>query len=244
MAGAGLLHALFAIAIAIDMLLTPVNGFFLTPRLNRNISNLEKISLTIDFQKIQILIMTVIVLPFVIFPELTIFILFSNEFITVAPYLFVFVLAQFIGQMGSVYQSLMIGFDNTKMFSLITCSCWVLFSALSWLLVPQWGYWGIAFGFFISRFLMFYLSISFLKAHYPINIPFRNVLLTLYCTGLIATTGYFASDFTDFEWTNFIVKAILYLLSVAGLILFLSTTEKQSLLDITKKIPLVNKLVG
>jgi len=242
-AGAGLLHALFAIAISIDMLLTPVNGFFLTPKLNRNSSNLEKIKLTIDFQKIQILIMTVIVLPFAIFPELTIYILFSNKFITVAPYLFIFVLAQFIGQMGSVYQSLMIGFDNTKMFSLITCSCWVLFAALSWILVPQWGYWGVAFGFVTSRFLMFYLSISFLKAHYPINIPFRNVLLTLYSTGMIAIMGYFASDFNDFFWLNFLVKAILYLASIAGLILFLNETEKQSLLDITSKIPMLNKLI-
>jgi len=243
-AGAGLLHALFAIAISIDMLLTPVNGYFLTPRLNRNSSNIDKIKLTIDFQKIQVLIMTVIVLPFVIFPELTIYVLFSAEFLTIAPYLFVFVLAQFIGQMGSVYQSLMIGFDNTKMFSLITCSCWILFACLSWALTPQWGYWGIAFGFFISRFLMFYLSISFLKAHYPINMPLRNILLTLYCTGLIAIAGYFASDFTDFDWINFISKGALYLLAVAGLYLFLSATEKQTVLEITNKIPVINRLLN
>ncbi len=208
-AAAGLLHALFAIAISIDMLLTPVNGFFLTPRLNRNIDNLEKINLTIDFQKIQVLIMTVLVMPFVLFPELTIYLLFSEEFLSVAPYLFIFVLAQFIGQMGSVYQSLMIGFDDTKMFSLITCTSWIAFAAMSWLLTPEWGYWGIAFGFITSRFMMFYLSISFLKKHYPIKIPSKNAWLTFYCVALIALTGYFSSNFSDFEWINFIIKTII-----------------------------------
>jgi len=240
--GAGLLHALFAIAIAIDMVLTPINGFFLTPRLNRNIDRLEKINLTINFQKVQVLIMTMIVLPFVMFPNLTIFILFSREFLAVAPYLFVFVLAQFIGQMGSVYQSLMIGFDNTRLFSLITSSCWLLFAALSWLLTPQLGFWGVATGFFISRFLMFILSISFLKAKYPIRIPLRNVLLSLYCTGLITVVGYVAHDFSDFSWPNMAVKTIMYLVIVSGLYVFLSASEKQQLLGLTRKLPLLNRV--
>lgn len=228
-AAAGLLHALLAITISINMVLSPINGFFLSPKVNRDIDNLEKIRFTLDFQKIQVLFMTVIVLPFVFYPNLTIEILFSEKFLSVAPYLFVFVLAQFLGQMGGVYQSLMIGFDNTKMFSFITVSCWLFFALFSWLLVPLWGYWSIGIGFLLSRLLLLIWSLGFLRKHYPIKIPAKTMLLSFYCVALISVVGFYASRFGDFTWTVFFIKGALYLASVAGLYFFLSHSEKLGL---------------
>lgn len=228
-AAAGLLHALLAIALSINMVLAPINGFFLSPKVNRNIDNLEKIRFTMDFQKIQILFMTVIVLPFVFYPNLTIQALFSEKFISVAPYLFIFVLAQFIGQMGGVYQALMIGFDNTKMFSIITCSSWLLFAGFSWLMTPVWGYWGIGISFLVSRLLLLVWSLGFLRANYPIKIPVKTMLLAVYCVALISIIGYYASRSNDFDWIVFVVKGLICLTSIAGLYLFLSHSEKLSL---------------
>jgi len=242
-AAAGLLHALLAIALSINMVLAPINGFFLTPKMNRNISNLEKIQFSIDFQKIQVLCMTVIVLPFVLFPTLTILILFSDEFTVIAPYLFTFVLAQFIAQMGGVYQSLMIGFDNTRMFSIITVSCWLSFAVLSWLTIPTWGFWGIAISFLASKVLLLIWSLAFLKANYPIKIPVKVMLLAAYCISLIVVIGYYASGFDDLSWTVFTVKSLIYIATITGMIVFLSSTEKRTLILVTNRIPLLNRLI-
>ena len=242
-AAAGLLHALLAIALAINMLLAPINGYFLTPKVNRNISDLEKIQFTMDFQKIQVLCMTAIVLPFAFFPNLTILILFSDQFTAVAPFLFVFVLAQFIAQMGGVYQALMIGFDKTKMFSIITCSCWLFFAGFSWLTIPSWGYWGIGIGFLISRALLLFWSLGYLRANYPIKTPRKNLLLSVYCIVLIATIGFFASEYYTQTWLNFTIKSMLYLITVAGMTVFLNAAEKQTVISVTSKIPLLNKVV-
>ncbi len=228
-AATGLLHALLAITISIDMVLSPINGFFLSPKVNRNIDNIEKIRFTLDFQKIQILLMTAIVLPFILYPYMTIQILFSEKFISVAPYLFVYILGQFLNQMGGVYQSLMIGFDNTKMFSIITCSSWIFFAVFSWLLVPLWGYWSIGIGFLLSRVLLLIWSLGFLHKHYPIKIPTKTILLSIYCITLIGFVGFYASDFNDFTWSVFLLKGFLYIISVAALYLFLSHSEKLSL---------------
>lgn len=228
-AAAGLLHALLAIAISIDMVLTPINGFLLTPRLNRNTDNLEKIRTAMDFMRIQVLCMTVIVLPFVIYPELAIYVLFSEKFTVVAPYLFVFVLGQFLGQMGSVFQSLMIGVDNIRMFSVITCICWLFFAAFSWLTVEELGFWGIGLAFLLSRLLLLAATLGFLVKHYPVSIPPRTALLSVYCIAVTGIVGYVASRYNDLDIGVFTAKAVVLLVVVVILYLFLDSREKSGL---------------
>lgn len=228
-AAAGLLHALLALAISIGMVLTPINGFFLMPKVNRNIDNQEKLRFAMDFQKIQIIFMTVIVLPFVIYPSLTIHILFSKEFAVVAPFLFLFVLGQFLGQLGGVYQSLMIGLDSTRMFSAISCTSSLLFVVLSWLMVPHWEFWGIGIAFLISRLFLLVSSLGFLGVNHPIRIPARTIAVAIYSTSIIAVIGYYASRYNDLDLGVFVAKTTIYILSVSILYLFLDHSEKMSL---------------
>jgi O-antigen/teichoic acid export membrane protein len=111
---AGLLQALFGMALALGAISGPPNILYLTPILNRNISNKEKFRKAHEFHELMILIIFMISLPFLLFPNLTITILYSSEFRPESDYVYLFIFWQTMRVIVNVYRQLLVGLDDVK----------------------------------------------------------------------------------------------------------------------------------
>jgi antigen flippase len=119
-AEAGLLHGVIALSLALGMALNPAINLYLTPLINRNVEKSVKIQQTVQFQRKMTLILSLAVLPVLMFPQLMLTIMFSTKFTGVSQLVFLFVMSQFILQLAGSHQALLIGVGDVKIYTVIT----------------------------------------------------------------------------------------------------------------------------
>ena len=227
----GLLHALISIAMSVSMILSPINGLFLTPKLNRHIPQKEKITLTNNYQQILIFILAITTLPFVLFPQTALYILFSSEFTIVGGYLYIFVIAACVSQAAGVYQALLIGFDDIKSFALITTFRHILFAAIAWFTVPHVGLIGVGYAFIISASISLILFYGRLRFKFNVKYPKKSLLLGIYSLSTVSLIGMMASDYSELSLINITVKGFIFLLFAISLLLFLTKEERYKIFN-------------
>jgi antigen flippase len=189
-AEAGLLQGALALAIALGMVLTPANGLYLTPIVNRNISKGEKIRHAVEFQRKLLLISCLAAMPLVLFPHTLLTILFSSKFVSVGQLVFPFVVAQCLSQLAGVHQALLIGFDDLKVYAALTIACHLSMAGLAWLLVPQYGILGVAIAYLVAALGIFLSTMARLKFKHGLteagglSLQVGGALSVVFLTGL------------------------------------------------------------
>src|SRR5260370_27658671 len=144
---AGLLQSLVAIAAASGLVLNTTNGLFLTPIMNRDIPAAEKIRTSIEFQRKLIVLLGLVAMPMELFPDQLLQVLFSKQFTAAAPYMYLFVVAQCILQIAGVYQAVMVGLDDLKVYAAFTCAGFAGLALLARILAPRCGIAGVELTF-------------------------------------------------------------------------------------------------
>lgn len=232
----GLLQGALVLSVAIGMVLNPANGLYLTPMMNRNIEEPAKIKQAIEFQRKMILILVLVSLPVVMFPQLMLTILFSTKFASVGHLVFFFIIGQFVTQLAGVHQALMIGTDDFKAQTLIVTVGQIGFAIMAWLLVPVYGIQGVAFGSIISSLAIFLTSLLRLKLKLGYRVPKNLAWLFGYTLAILVLTGWVCSQINESDISFAAAKLTFYALFVISLLFFLSGEERTAIYGLRNRI--------
>lgn len=234
-ADAGILQAAIALSLAIGLVLNPANGLFFTPIMNRSIDKTEKIDAAIEFEKKFAIIFLLISMPVVLFPDLLLTILFSSKFIVAGQFVFIFVISQFLAQLAGIHQALLIGFDDLKAYSTVTCAGHISLGLLAWLLAPSWGIFGVAIAFSIAYSFIFAATFIRLKLKHGFSMPNQFWLIFIYGFTAILLAGIFFGKFDFWNSAVLIFKVAIYLFFSSGFLFCLTREELASLYDMFGK---------
>lgn len=240
-AEAGLLQAAIALAAAINLLLNPANGLYLTPLLNRDIHIHEKTKASLEFQRKLMLVMMAVAMPMVLFAPFLLILLFSSEFVAVSSLLFLFIIAQCVMQLAGVHQALMIGLDDLKAYAILVGAAQLSLGVVAWLLVPRFGLAGAAAGFVLSSLLAFSLTLIRLARKYDLTFSFRHLFLIGYGLMALFLAGIISTQLDGVTLWTISVKVVLLGLFLASLLLFLHRDEKGQLIALANKQPILQK---
>lgn len=225
----GLLQGALVLSVAIGTVLNPANGLYLTPIMNRGIEKAEKMRHVIEFQRKIIIVLSLVTVPIVMFPQLLLTIMFSNKFAAVGNLVFLFIFAQFITLLAGIYSAFLIGVDDLKIYTAITTSAQLGFSGLAWILAPAFGVKGIAIAGIASSSAIFSLTLIRLKLKHGFSIPRNQALLTAYSLCLVLLIGWLCTRTEELDATAVMVKTGFLFLFVGSLYLFLNDAERSSL---------------
>lgn len=233
---AGLLHGAMVISFAFGTAFYPAINIYLNPIVNRNIETADKIRQVVQFQRKLTLILGLAALPILLFPKLMLTILFSAEFAGVGEIVYLFVLSQFIVQLAGVYQTLLIGLDDVKSYTLITSAGQIISACLCLILVPHFGIQGVAFAFLTGNSFNFAASLIRLIAKYNFSVPLNVSFLIGYILLILFLTGLAGSQFAEWDMTVISAKIVFSLLFGGSLFLFLNKDEKAHLDNLRRKV--------
>jgi O-antigen/teichoic acid export membrane protein len=196
-AEAGMLQAAIALSAAFNLVLTPANGLYLTPILNRNMPKYEKMRAAVEFQTKLMVAIGILAMPLVLFPHWALILVFSPAFVQAGQVLVLFVLAQCVLILAGVHQALMIGLDDLKVYGGIIALGHLSIGGLSWLLVPQYGIVGVAVALLIANATIFSLTLARLRSEHGLRLSPRLVVLMVYGLSVLALVGSVGYDSRD-----------------------------------------------
>ena len=234
-ADTGLLHALLAIALAVNVVLTPINGLLLAPKMNRAIAYDEKRRAALQFQKILLLVLAAAAVPMVLFLQFFLTLLFSAKFTSVSAHLYLFVLAQSLFQLAGVYSALLIGMDDIKTSAIVTLIGHLAFSALAWLAAPSLGIFGVGIAYCIATALTVALAYWRLHARHEFRIPGNAVWLTIFAVATILGTGLLANALGPDRPLVIALKMAVYAAALGGLLTLMGKPDRAELLALTRR---------
>ena len=230
---AGLLQASLAIALSIGAVLGPTNTLYLAPYLNRVMPVETKVQSVDKLLPRLVLLYCLGALPVLLFPELTLRILFSGRFIDAVGILRTLLIWQCLFQVAGIYQQLLIGLDDVKVYCLITSAGYAGAAALCLWLVGTLGLNGIAIAFAVSALFIAGSAAIRLRLKYKYALP-----RSLYLFGVFAVLT-FVGTIALGRWTQELTisglatRSVFTVLVVAGLWLVLPKTLRFELFDST-----------
>lgn len=233
---AGLLHGVMVLSFAFGTALYPAINIYLNPLVNRQVEKEIKIGQAVQFQRKLVFLLSLAAIPILMFPKLMLTLMLSDKFAVVSQFVYLFVLSQFIVQLAGIYQSLLIGLDDVKSYTLITGAGQILSACLSLILVPHFGIKGVAFAFLIGNTGNFIVSLVRLIVKYGFSLPPGVAFLIGYTFLVLCLTGVICSQVAELDVISFSAKIIILLLFGSSLWLFLNRDEKAYLIALRRRI--------
>lgn len=233
---AGLLHGAMVLSFAFGTALYPAINIYLNPLVNRNEEREIKIKQAVQFLRKMALILSIAALPILMFPKLMLTILFTKDFAAAGQFVYLFVMSQFIVQLAGVFQSLLVGLDDVKSYTLITSGGQIISICMCLLLVPHFGIEGAAFGFLIGNSLNFICCLIRLIVKYNFSFSRQVGFLIGYTSVMLFIIGLANNQFAELNGIVISVKILFLLLFGASLFLFLNQEEKQYINFLCRKI--------
>jgi O-antigen/teichoic acid export membrane protein len=235
-AQAGLLQSLFGIVLALGAISGPLNFLYLTPILNRNIPNEEKFRKAHEFQELMIPVTFILSLPFILFPNLALTILYSADFKPASESLYLFVLWQSMLLIANVYRQLLLGLDDVRFFSISTLSSYAIAIFSIPYLVGMFGLLGVALSLSLSVALNLAIISFRLSTRFRSSIPTGIWLRVIFCLGGTIVTGVIFSYLEELSITGFFAR-VLYMSLLAPLLWkSLPSEQKKMLIDAITRI--------
>jgi len=229
-ATAGLLQAAIGISLAINLVLNPLNGLLLTPRLNRMLAESEKHRDAKAFQKKLLLAIAVVTLPPLLFPDLALIVLYSSQFVEAAHALYWFVLSQAMMQITGVYTALMIGLDRLKGYGVVAVVGTAANAVLAILLVPSLGLTGAGIAAFTSASLLALGTFGYLRARDGFAIGRAAGLGTLLLFAGLGLAGAFVGTRSSFDVPNLLAKSLVCVVALGLMVpISLDRDERRAL---------------
>jgi O-antigen/teichoic acid export membrane protein len=228
-ADVGLLQAAIGLATAVNMLLNPANGLFLTPILNRDIPIKEKLQIALEFQQKIAIVMFVTAMSMILFAPWLLFLLYTSAFVKISATVYLFIIAQGLAQLAGVYQALIIGLDDLKVYSVIVILGHLSVGAISWQLVPYFGISGVGIAFVVSSTILFLFGQVRLSIKHALMTPKKLYILMMYgLTSLLVTGLYFPQNDMWSPLVN-LSKLCLCIVFAMSMLLFLNKDELRQL---------------
>ncbi|HEV2130771.1 MAG TPA: hypothetical protein VGR27_06690, partial [Longimicrobiaceae bacterium] len=222
---AGLFYAGYGLAVAVRVMLSQANLLYLTPILNQPTSKAERAGAAAEYLRVLVVILMVGALAIALFPREWVLVLYSPRFTEAAAFVAAFLLAEAILLLASVYQMLLIGFQDVRAHALIAVAGQVVLAALSLAWVPALGSLGVALAFVAGHGVILLLLLARLHQRHHAPALARPLPLLLAGLGALALAGWWAAGAPALGW-----KLVVYLLVSAGFISLLTAEERRWLL--------------
>jgi PST family polysaccharide transporter len=187
--GAGHLQALLGIALTVGAVMTPMNGYFLAPFVNRTLPIERKAQAANDFAALIVLLLLVGGVGTALFPRLVLTVLFSSEFAPAAGALYLFVAWQCLYQLVNVYLQLLIGLDDVAFFAGVTCLGYGCTAVLFPTLIDRFGLGGAAVALSVAMLIAVIAAAVRLRGKFSVGIRPLVWLRGGYCLGAIVLAG-------------------------------------------------------
>jgi len=235
-AAAGLLQSAFAVSLAIGLVLTPTNGLFLTPVMNRNIEKTEKLATASEYQRRLAIILIIVSLPAVLFPKTLIFILFSQEFTPAAQWLYLFVATQVIVQYAGIYQAVLIGVNDLWRYCLMTCGGFAITAGSSMLLASEYGVAGAGFSLLLGASFTALTCLFLLKKRHGLEVSLAHFSLPLYSIGIPILVGFVARIFPEWGLSSLAARSLIGLIIATGVWGLISPEDRNGIIALGKRL--------
>jgi O-antigen/teichoic acid export membrane protein len=222
----GYFQAAFLIGAPISLLLTQALRTYFEPIANRDLAVQEKTKSANEFTFSQAVSLLPGALVLVLFPREAVTVLFSSAFTPAVPFVFLFVLSECIFLTGQVYLVLQLGMDDLRGFFGLNLFGYVCLAALTWVAAPQYGLWGVAGAFVVSRGTVFALSYLRVSRKYGLRMPRRQAIFLLYAVVCLCLAGFFGSRQASLSVVNFGLRVAILAAFAGGALTFLSREER------------------
>lgn len=225
----GLMQAAIGLATALNLVLNPANGLYLTPMMNRAGDVSQKISAAIEFQRKLLLVMPLLAIPMVLFARMLISLFYSQNFIEVSQFFYLFVVAQFLAQLAGVGQAALIGINDLIVYVIVVGLSQLSLGVIAWGLTPALGIYGVAGGYIFSSLAILVLCSFRLTSRFGWSISKVQWALGVYgLVGLILAGLLFRESALDLKTVVFATGY--FLIFSVGLALFFGRQELRQVL--------------
>ncbi len=235
----GLLQAAIALASSLSLVLGPANGLFLTPIMNRTMEKPAKMQRAFEFQRKLVVILSVAALPIVLFPRGMLTLLYAASFAPAAQYVPLFVMSECLLLLAGVHQASMIGFDDLRTHVIICLAGDLCRGAISWVLVPHYGIWGVAIAFLVAGATIFLLTAIRLGTAHGFSIPGNLGALIGYSVLTLILAGILFDSDIGWNRVALLLKTSFCLFFLSGLFLLLSKAERDWIYALWARVKLI-----
>ena len=225
----GLMQAAIALATALNLVLNPANGLYLTPMMNREGPASQKISTALEFQRKLLLLMPVVAVPMVLFAPLLLFLFYSSRFIQVSEYFYLFLIAQFISQLAGIRQAVLIGLNDLVVYIIMVGLGQLSLGFIAWELAPMWGIYGVAIGYIVYNLAILVMCNIRLAMRHGWSTPWMHWALGAYGLLGLALAGVFFRE-SPLNLSTVLLAAGYFLLFALGLGLIFGRQELRQVL--------------
>lgn len=191
-AAAGFLQACIGISLSIGAVLGPATFLYFTPHISRDIPVAERFRVANDFMPRLLALYCAGAMLILLFPELTLWVLYSAEFSSASLMLPWFVAWQCIFQFSNAYQQLLISLDDLRGYGLVVVTGNLVAGLLCLALVSRYQLLGIALGMTGGGIVAGALTVLRLRLSHGLAVPKSSVVLggfALLAFWIVATVG-------------------------------------------------------
>jgi O-antigen/teichoic acid export membrane protein len=193
-AEAGLAAAVYGIAVSIRLVLTQANALYLTPLVNRSRPKGERIAAVAEYLRILVVLVTLSALLVVLFPRQWLLLLYSARFVAAFPLVTVFVLAETVLLVAGVYQTLLVGFDDSRGYLLSTVAGHLLTIMVAHSLAVARGGFGVGLAFLAGNSVILIATATrSVRRHHAARVLTPLLAFGVAVSG-IAAAGWWASS--------------------------------------------------
>jgi O-antigen/teichoic acid export membrane protein len=233
---AGLLQAALGIALTAGAVVTPMNGFFLTPYLNRQLPLEEKARAANDFAGKVLALFVVGGVVVALFPGLVVSLLFSPRFTAVAGVLFLFVIWQCLYQFVNVYLQLLIGLDDVAFFSVSTFFAYGVTALFFRPLIAEFAIAGVALALSLTMLVLLLAMLLRLRFRFGVSIDSRVWARTAFAIAVIAGAGAAGRIAPELSLPGFSIRLLYAGLAVTAMAFLLDPSERMLLVDLARRL--------
>jgi O-antigen/teichoic acid export membrane protein len=210
LASAGLLQAGLGLALTLRTFIRPSFSLFLVPLLNRRSTPEEKLKVAAQFARAMSAIAGAISLGAVLFPAQLLSILYTGRFSAAAPFIYLFMLAISIQQLGAINLALVFSLDDLTVYLASSIVGDVVSCLVSWWLAPRYGIYAIAAALILDGVIVFVWTGAMLWHKRRLNIARRMGLLPPAVLALTIGLGVSAPMEASFAPSSILRGAIIW----------------------------------
>jgi len=223
---AGWLQAVIALTVGFGTVLRPVNTQLLLPIVSGPGDTNRKFRDTVGVQRRLTVILALLAMPLVLFPQWILALLYSSAFTVASPYVHLFIVAEVIQILGGTYQVLILGMDDRRAWALPYFLGYACLGVMSWGLGREYGVLGVAVAAITSSLLIFGLALWRLRSRHGFRLPPGLLGLMIVTLGGILGVGMACARYDDGSLTALLVKTSAMLLLAPSFICCLDKEDR------------------
>ena len=230
----GLFHAAITLTGSMGLLLNQATTLFLLPLMNRAGPSHEKFRAAQKFQCNLMLMVGLMGMALTMFAPLLLTLMFSAEFDSADQIVYLLVIGQGLIQLAAVYQAIIIGLDDLKIYGVLVTMGHLSLLLSSWLVIPRYGLVGASVAIVVANGLIFLLTLLQLILKHGFVAQRRLFLMLGYFIVTVLVAGEFINQQDGSSLMVYGMKVLSYGLFVSLLCLLFGPSELVRLMGVVR----------